>query len=179
MLTRVAVALAAITLAACTTVDVASPPPPSFAYSYVWGGDAPEPYRAQGIAMLDAGQIPILRYPLATVERACGVNRSDSGWFQSACTIYGNATGRPMIVIASEITDPVAIRNIEAHEAAHAAGWPGDHPGGMKPVGHLDRCIRDMNALGLTVRQMGALCYLDGGAPLRTQVERDRWAAMR
>lgn len=180
MIHRLSLFLLLGVLAGCTTTpDVPLPTPPSFAYSFVWGGDPPEPYRSRGVAMLDAGQIPILRYPLATVERACGTNRSEGGWFQSACTIYGNATGRPMMIIASEVTDPTALRNIEVHEAGHAAGWPADHTGGLKPLNHLDNCLRDMRTLGLTLTQMRELCYLDGGAPLRTQAERDRWAAMR
>jgi hypothetical protein len=170
-------------LAGCsTTGGVAPPPPASFGYAYVWGGAPPEPYYSNAVRLLEAGTVQVLRTSIDRVELACGRNRTDYGWFGAACMMTGNATGTHFVVIAQEITDPAAIRNIMVHEIAHtrqAGGWSGDHPGAMKPLGHLDNCIRTMNAEGLTVRQMGLLCNLYSGAPLRTQAERDRWAAMR
>lgn len=174
------IVLLPLLLSACVTASP-PPPPPSFSYAYVWGGAPPEPYYSSAVRLLNSGEIQVLRTSIDRVEAACGVNRTPHGWFGAACMMTGNATGTHFVVIAQEITDPVAIRNIMIHEIAHtrqAGGWPADHPGAMKPLSHLDNCIRDMIALGLTIRQMGALCNLYGGAPLRTQAERDRWAAM-
>jgi hypothetical protein len=167
-------------LAGC--VSVPEPPyvaPTAFDYAHVWGGEAPEPFHSQGLALRASGSVLIVRWPLEKVERACGGSRDDAGWFQSACTIFGVSTGRPFIVIASEITDLVALRNIEIHEFAHVAGWPYEHPGMVKPVGHLDNCLRVMRATGLTISQIAGLCNLVNGSPLRTADERARWAAMR
>lgn len=170
-------------LAGCTTTGGAIPAPPaSFAYAHVWGGAPPEPYYSAAVRLYEAGAVQVLRTSIDRVEAACGRNRTDYGWFGAACMMTGNATGTNFVVIASEITDPVTIRNIMIHEIAHtrqAGGWSGNHEGAMKPVDHLDNCIRTMNAEGLTVRQMGELCNLYAGAPLRTQAERDRWAGMR
>lgn len=171
-------------LAGCSTTGglSAAPTPASFAYAHVWGGAPPEPYYSNAVRLLDTGAVQVLRVPLDRVELACGRNRTDYGWFGAACMMTGNATNVHFVVIASEITDPTTIRNIMVHEIAHtrqAGGWSADHEGAQKPLGHLDNCIRTMNAEGLTVRQMGMLCNLYAGAPLRTQSERDRWAAMR
>jgi hypothetical protein len=149
---------------------------PVLTYANVWGGEAPEPYYSTGQRMLANGTAVPRYMPLSWVENVCGRNHDQTGWVQMACQIEDN--GRAILVIANDV--PMSARaNIEAHEAAHAAGWPADHPGAMKPTGHLDACIRSMNEAGLTLRQMRDLCYLDGGAPLRTQAERDRLAAMR
>lgn len=67
----------------------------------------------------------------------------------------------------------------DADAAVKAGGWPEDHPGALKPAGHLAACERAMNEAGPTVRAMSDLCNLNAGAPLRTQAERDRWASMR
>lgn len=183
MLSRAAfAAVAAVALAGCTTTPQAPlPSPPSFAYSYVWGGAPPEPYYSAAVRLYESGAVQVLRVPLDRVEAACGRNRTDYGWFGAACMMTGNATGTHFVVIASEITDPVAIRNVMIHEIAHtrqAGGWSANHEGAMKPIGHLDNCLRDMRTYGLTVRQIGDLCNLYAGAPLRTQAERNRWAAM-
>jgi len=181
---RSAVALLLVALAGCSTTGggAVPPPPPSFAYAYVWGGAPPEPYYSAAVRLYEAGTVQVLRTSIDRVEAACGRNRTDYGWFGAACMMTGNATGTHFVVIAEEITDPMTIRNIMIHEIAHtrqAGGWSANHEGAMKPIGHLDNCIRTMNAEGLTVRQMGMLCNLYAGAPLRTQAERDRWAAMR
>jgi hypothetical protein len=174
------IALAA--LGGCATTPPPYTPPAAFDYAHVWGGQAPEPYYSRAVALYGTDAVRIIRSPLALVEQVCGRNRDAGGWVQTACLMTGNATGTEFVVIASEVTDSVALRNITLHEIAHmriAGAWPADHPGGLKPTGHLDNCLRVMRETGITVTQMRALCYLDGGAPLRTADERARWAAMR
>lgn len=178
---RTTASLAALLLlAGCVTTGPSLPA--SFAYAHVWGGDPPEPYYSAAVRLYEAGDYQGLRIPFEMVEDTCGRNRTDYGWFGAACMMAVNGTGVSFIVVAEEITDPVAVRNITVHEIAHsqqAGGWPANHEGALKPLGHLDSCIRTMSAEGLTVRQMGEMCNLYAGAPLRTQAERDRWAAMR
>lgn len=175
---RIAAVAAAVTVSGCTTVEAPFIQPASFSYAHVWGGQPPEPYYSRAVAMRAAGTNEILRWPMWKIEMLCGVNRDPSGWFQSACSFQGASTGRWIIAIAEEITDPAALRVIEIHEYGHIAGWPADHPGGGKPAGHLDNCLRDMRASGMSLTTMRALCYLDGGAPLATADERARWEAM-
>lgn len=174
-----AAAVALLCLAGCATTPPPYVPPPSLTYIHVWGGQPPEPYYSAALRLRDANTVRVVRTPLQLAEQVCGANRSSDGWVATACTAYGNATGTPFIVIASEVTDPVALENLLIHELGHVAGWPGDHEGGLKPLNHLDRCIAGMTAEGLTLSKMRSLCLLDSGAPLRTQAERDRWAGMR
>lgn len=145
-------------------------------YAHVWGGEPPEPYASAARRLLASGGVEVRYRPLSQVEDVCGRNHTPSGWIGMACQITDH--GRPVVLIANE-APPSARPLLELHEAAHAAGWPEDHPGALKPAGHLDACVRSMTEGGLTLRQMRSLCNLDAGAPLRTADEQARWAAMR
>jgi len=145
-------------------------------YAHVWGGEPPEPYASAARQMLASGAVRVRYLPLAEIERVCGRNRTSAGWIGMACQVSDQ--NGPAVLIADQVP-PAARALIELHEAAHAAGWSGDHDGALKPVGHLDACIRSMAEADLSLRTMRELCNLDAGAPLRTEDERTRWAAMR
>jgi len=145
-------------------------------YAHVWGGEPPEPYASAARQMLASGAVRVRYLPLAEIERVCRRNRTSAGWIGMACQVTDQ--NGPAVLIADQVP-PSARALLELHEAAHAAGWGGDHEGALKPVGHLDACIRSMAEANLSLRTMRELCNLDGGAPLRTEDERARWAAMR
>jgi len=192
---------ASLLVAGCTSI-AGTPTPPAthtstatptiLTYAHVWGSQAPSPYHEAGLRLLADNIIPVQFLPRPVFGIYCSQTTQDNGWTGTAC--ISDLRGRKTIYILDELTDPAAIENIKRHEAPHFVGWPEtgtgqqcrdfelespcDHPGAMKPDGHLDNCLRSMQIANLTPRRMADLCKLDEGAPLQPS-DAARWAVLR
>lgn len=146
-------------------------------YAHVWGGVPPEPYYSRAVSLVARGDPSVIvsYQSRRETETFCGSARTQAGWVRSACAQHFGSLC--IIRIADDVPRGPALYNLLVHEVAHCPqiGWAAEHPGAEKPLDHLANCL----ATGLPLRRVESLCYLDGGAPLRTAQEQAQWAALR